>query len=239
MLPSELLPILFFLLLMLAGLMLAAWASRLQAVQYQTLCQLTALEQRRDTIQESARALQRMDTDADVLAILFGALAEDLRRMQELDPARKDLDKHIQEAEAAARQKSGAQSASGSSAAVATEQELTMAQRHIQKALGIFNELYRADKISAGQLEASRNKLRVLGLRVAVNSCLLMAQQSLEQEDAIRAMSCYRRAESLLNMRGMPPAEKQEKLAYISAERLRVFERTNTSAGLLMLATPD
>lgn len=239
MLPSELLPVVFFLLLMLAGLMLAAWAARLQAEQYQTLRQLTALEQRREALQESARALQRMDTDADVLAILYGALAEDLRRMQELDGTRKDLDKHIQDAEAAARQKSGGQSASGGSAAVATEQELTMAQRHIQKALNIFNGLYRAEKISAGQLEASRNKLRVLGLRVAVNSCLLMAQQSLEMEDAIRAMSCYRRAESLLNMRGMPPAEKQEKMAYIAAERKRVFEHTNTNAGLLMLATSD
>lgn len=239
MLPSELLPILFFLLLMIAGLMLAAWASRLQAIQYQTLRQLTALEQRREVVQESARALQRMETDPDVLAILFGALAEDLRRMQELDPARKDLDKHIQEAEAAARQKSGGPGAAGSSAAVATEQELTMAQRHIQKALSIFNELYRADKISAGQLESSRNKLRVLGMRVAVNSCLLMAQQSLEHEDTIRAMSCYRRAESLLHMRGMPPAEKQEKLAYIAAERHRVFERSATSSDLLMLATPD
>lgn len=239
MLPSELLPVLFFLLLMLAGLVLAAWAARLQTIQYQTLHQLTALDQRRETIQEAARALQRMDTDADVLAILFGALADNLRRMQELDPARTDLDKHIQEAESAARQKSGTQNASGSSAAVATEQELSVAQRHIQKAMNVFNELYRADKISAGQLETSRNKLRILGLRVAVNSCLLMAQQSLEMEDAIRAMSCYRRAESLLNMRGMPPAEKQEKMAYITAERQRVFERTNTSAGLLMLATPD
>lgn len=239
MLSGDLLPVVFFLLLMLAGLMLAAWAARLQATQYQTLRQLTALEQRRDIIHNAARALQRMDSDADVLALLFGALAEDLRRMQELDPGRKDLDKSIQEAEAAVRQKSGAQNAAGSSAAVATEQELSMAQRHIQKALNIFNDLYRADKISAGQLESSRNKLRLLGLRVAVNSCLLMAQQSLEQEDTIRAMSCYRRAESLLHMRGLPPAEKQEKLAYISAERRRVFERTNASAGLLMLATPD
>lgn len=239
MLPSELLPVLFFLLLMLAGLMLAGWAARLQVSQYNTLRQLAALEQRREIIEEVARALQRMDIDADVSTILFGALAGDLRRMQELDPGRKDLDKHIQDAESAARQKSAAQGVSGSNAAVATEQELTMTQRHIQKALNIVNDLYRADKISAGQLESARNKLRLLGIRVAVNSCLLMAQQSLEREDAIRAMSCYRRAESLLHMRGIPPAEKQEKLAYINDERQRVFERTNTHAGLLMLATPD
>jgi hypothetical protein len=112
-----------------------------------------------------------------------------------------------------------------------------MAQRQIQKAVSVLDELYRADKISAGQMESSRSKLRVLGLKMAVNSCLLMAQQSLEQEDAMTAMSCYRRAESLLHMRGMPPAEKQEKLAYITAERQRVFESNTTGSGLLMLAT--
>lgn len=122
---------------------------------------------------------------------------------------------------------------------MATEQELTMAQRHIQKTVSIFNELYRADRISAGQWDSARRKLRLLGLRVAVNSCLLMAQQALEREDAIRAMSCYRRAESLLHMRGMSPEEKQEKLAYIQAERERVFEHTNINTGLLMLAAPD
>jgi hypothetical protein len=239
MLPSGLLPVIFCLLLMLAGLMLAAWAGRLQAAQYQTLRQLTGLEQRREYIQEAARALQRMDADADVLAILYGALAKDLGQMMELDPSRTDLEKPIQEAEAASRQTSGAQTVSGGSAAVATEQELTVAQRQIRKALNVLNELYRADKISAGQLEAARSKLRALGMRVAVNSCLLMAQQSLEHEDVIRAMSCYRRAESLLHMRGIPPAEKEEKLAYIAAERARVFERNNARAGLLMLATPD
>ena len=100
----------------------------------------------------------------------------------------------------------------------------------------LLSEFYRAGTISAGQLESARSKLRILGLRVAVNSCLLMAQRSMEEEDTIRAMSCYRRAESLLNMRGMPADEKQEKLAYISAERQRVFARSPTAQGLLTLA---
>lgn len=236
MLLSEMLPVLFCLLLMLAGLMLAAWAARLQAVQYETLKQLSSLEQRCDAVKDVARALQRMDFDPEALAILFSTLAQDLRRIQELDAQRKDLDRHIQDAESAARQKA---SSAGGSAAVATEQELTVAQRHIQNAVYIFNMLYRADKISAGQLEASRSKLRLLGLRMAVNSCLLMAQRSLEQEDTIRAMSCYRRAESLLHMRGIPPAEKQEKLMYIAAERRKVFDRNSGGAGLLALTSSD
>jgi hypothetical protein len=107
MLPSEPLSIIFFLLLMIAGLVLAAWAARLQAIQYQTLSQLTVLERRGEIIEEAGRALQRMDTDADTLAILYGALAEDLRLMQQLDPTRSDLDKAIQQAEASARQKTG------------------------------------------------------------------------------------------------------------------------------------
>lgn len=235
MLLSKLLFVVVCLVLMLAGLMLAAWAGRLQAIQYQILRQLAALDQRRAMLQETGRALQRMDTDPEVLAMLFGSLAQDLRRMIELDPTRKDLEKQMQEAESASKQKTAQQNAGGS-AAVATEHELTVAQHHIQKGLHLLNELYRADKISAGQLESARSKLRVLGLRVAVNSCLLMAQRSLEQEDTIRAMSCYRRAESLLHMRGMPADEKQEKLAYINAERRRVFERSPTAQGLLALA---
>lgn len=235
MLLSKLLFVFFCLVLMVAGLMLAAWAGRLQAMQYHTLRQLAALDQRRSLLYETSRALQRMDTDPEVLAMLFGALAHDLRRMIELDPSRKDLEKQLQEAESASKQKTAQQNAGGS-AAVATEHELTVAQRHIQRGLQLLGELYTADKISAGQFESARNKLRVLGLRVAVNSCLLMAQRSMEQEDTIRAMSCYRRAESLLHMRGMPADEKQEKLAYISAERQRVFERSPTAQGLLALA---
>lgn len=227
--------VVFCLVLMLAGLMLAAWAGRLQAIQFQTVKQLAALEQRRAILYETSRALQRMDIDPEVLGLLFTALILDLRRMMELDPARKDLEKQLQDAEAASKQKNAAPS-TGGSAAVATEQELVVAQRHIQRALQVLGELYRTDRISAGQFESSRNKLRVLGLRVAVNSCLLMAQRSLELEDTVRAMSCYRRAESLLHMRGMPADEKQEKLAYIDAERQRVFEHSATGRNLLAMA---
>src|SRR5690606_25002840 len=232
---GNLLAVLLCLVLMLAGLMLAVWAGRLQAIQFQTIKQLATQEHRRAVLHETTLALQRMETDADVLKLLFTALCQDLRRMVELDPARKDLEKQLQETETASRQVNAAQSA-GSSAAVATEQELIVAQRHIQRALQILGELYRIDRISAGQYESSRNKLRLLGLRVAVNSCLLMAQRALGQEDTVRAMSSYRRAESLLHMRGMPAEEKQEKLAYIDAERQRLFDSSSTWRGLLALA---
>src|SRR5690606_18935750 len=233
---SKLLFVLFCLVLMMAGLMLAAWAGRLQAMQYQTLRQLAALDQRRLILQDTTRALQRMDTDPAVLSVLFDALIQDLRRMIELDSSRKDLEKQLQETELASKQKSAPQQ-NGGSAAVATEQELIVAQRHIQRGLHAVEDLYRAGRITASQFDTCRSRLRVLGLRVAVNSCLLMAQQALEQEDTIRAMSCYRRAESLLHMRGMPADEKQEKLAYIDAERQRVFQQSQMGRGVLALAS--
>ncbi|MDO9477855.1 MAG: hypothetical protein Q7L07_14185 [Pseudohongiella sp.] len=234
---GNLLPIIFFLVLMLAGLMLAGWAAQLQAAQYQALSQLALLDQRRQSVQEVGRALQSMDVDTDILSTMYGTMIEDLKQMQALDPVRNDLNRHIQEAEAAMRPRSNP--ASGGSAAVATEQELLVAQRHIQKALQMFADLYRHDKISAGQFENTKNKLRLLGVRVSVNSCFLMAQKAMEQEDTIRAMSLFRRAESLLSVRGIPAPEKQEKLAYIKAERQRVFDESQVSAGLLLLAKTD
>lgn len=219
--------------LMMAGLVLARWALQLQVEHYQKLQQLARLDDRRQVLYETSRALQQMDIDADVLSLLFSALLDDLRNMIRLDPSRGDLDKQIKDAEAGSKLKGGG-SKSGGSAAVATEEELVMTQRHIQRALQVVVDLYRADRISASQFQSSRDKLRLLGIQVAVNSCLLMAQNAAEHEDTVRAMACYRRAESLLNMRGVPPAEKSEKLAYISTERDRLFSQG--SRGLLLMA---
>jgi hypothetical protein len=219
--------------LMIAGLVLARWAWQLQGEHYQKLQQLALLDGRRKVLYDTSRALQQMDIDTDVLSLLFSALLDDLRHMIRLDPSRRDLDKQIKDAEAGSKLKGGG-SKSGGSAAVATEEELIMTQRHIQRALQVVIDLYRADRISASQFQSARDKLRLLGIRVAVNSCLLMAQNASEREDTMRAMACYRRAESLLNMRGMPPSEKSEKLAYINGERERLFNTGHR--GLLLMA---
>jgi hypothetical protein len=56
----------------------------------------------------------------------------------------------------------------------------------------------------------------------------------MELEDSMRAMTIFRRAENLLSARGLPAQEKQEKLAYIKAERARVLETSQVSVPLLM-----
>lgn len=229
---GNLLPIIFLLILMLAGLMLANWATQLQAEQYQILSQLAMLDQRRQSVQEVGRALQRMDAEPEVLGLIYSALIDDLKSMQALDPRRGDLSKHIQEAEAAMRTRSTP--ASSGSAAVSNEKDLLIAQRQVQKAMQMFADLYRNNKISAGQFETSKNKLQLLGIRISVNSCFLMAQQAMELEDSMRAMTIFRRAENLLSARGLPAQEKQEKLAYIKAERARVLETSQVSVPLLM-----
>lgn len=231
---GNLLPIMVLLMLMLARLMLAGWAAQLQAVQYQTLSQLATLDHRRQNIQEVGRALQRMDVDPEVLSAIYSSLVEDLKRMQALDPARSDFNRHINEAETAMRPRSTP--ASGGSPALATDKELLVAQAHVHKAMHMLGDLYRGDKISASQFETNKNKLHLLGVRVSVNSCFLMAQQAMEREDTARAMSFFRRAESLLNVRGVPAQEKQEKLDYIDSERSRVLEASQGSGRLLMLA---
>ena len=235
MLVPNLLFIVLLLCLLWAGLLLAKWALTQQSEQYWKLRQLSELDNRRQQSYEAGRALQQMDTEPEVLSLLFATLLQDIQRIQTLDPARTDLDRQLKEAEAGSRQQ--ASHASGGSAAVATEQELVVAQRHIQRAMQIFIDLYKAEKISASQFESARDKLRMLGIRVAVNSSLLMAQRAVDQEDGVRAMSCFRRAESLLGMRGLPVAEKQEKQAYIKAERDRLFAQSGR--GLLLLASGD
>lgn len=235
---SYFLSTLFLLCLMLAGLLLAQQAAQRQGQHVNRLSRLSALESRRKQIHQTARALQQMETDPEVLSLLFGSLLEDLHTIKALDPARLDLDKQIKEAEAASRQSTGGGNA-GSSAAVATEEELTMTQRHIQRAMKIFVAMYKSDKISAGQYQACRDKLRMLGLRVAVNSCLLMAQRAVDSEDAIKAMSCFRRAESFLSMRGLPGAEIAEKKNYIKAEREKLIAGSAAGRGLLLMSAPD
>lgn len=230
---------LFLLCLMLAGLLVAQRAGQMQGQHVNRLSRLSALETRRKQMYDTARALQQMDADGDVLSLLYGSLLDDLQTIKSLDPARSDLDKMIKDADAGSKLKSSGSGASGSSAAVATEEELTMTQRHLQRAMNMLMRMYKEDKISAGQYQACREKLKMLGIRIAVNSCLLMAQRAVDNEDGIKAMSCYRRAESFLGMKGLPREEKQEKLAYIGSEREKLFTTTGTSRGLLMMAARD
>jgi hypothetical protein len=235
MLTSEYLLLVFLLGLICVGLWVAQWAWHQQLLHYQTLQILSSLDSRRKQLSEAVYALQQMDIPSDILVMLFQALAEDIRQIIKLDPRREDLSEALQRAEKGARKQG--QSEGAGSAAVATEQELMVAQRHIQRALRIFMELYQGEKISASQYQGARDDLRLLGLRIAVNSSLLMAQRAVDQEDGIKAMACFRRAESLLGMRGLPTDEKKEKLEYIKQERERLF--SDRSRGLMLLTGND
>lgn len=235
MLASEYLLVVFLLGLMCVGLWVAQWAWQQQILHYRTLQMLAFLDGRRKQLSEAVSALQQMDIPANILGMLFQALADDIRQIIKLDPRRDDLGEALQRAEQGASKKG--QTSGAGSAAVATEQELMVAQRHIQRAMRIFMELYQGEKISASQYQGARDDLRLLGLRIAVNSSLLMAQRAVDQEDGIKAMACFRRAESLLGMRGIPVDEKQEKLEYIKQERERLF--SDRTRGLLMLTGND
>jgi len=217
---------------------MAQQAAQRQGQHVSRLRRLSALESRRKQVHQTARALQQMETDPELLALLFGSLLEDLHTIKTLDPARTDLDTLIREAEKGSKL-SGGSTKAGSSAAVATEEELTMTQRHIQRGMKIFVSLYKSDKISASQYQSCRDKMRSLGMRVAVNSCLLMAQRAVENEDAVKAMSCFRRAESFLSMKGLPNAEIADKATYIKTEREKLMLQSAAGRGLLLMATPD
>jgi len=216
--------------LMWAGLLLARWATVRQREQYWKLGQLSVLDSRSQRMADVARALRRMDADQQMLDSLQQVLRDDLNRIRALDPSRTDIDQQLQALESPVAPLS--REAQGGGAAVATEPELTAVQRQIQQALGVFTELYRAGRISASQWQTARDRLQELGIRVTVNSCLLMAQRAIEQEDGVRAVSYFSRAERLLNMTGLPAQEKEQKKRELKQER----ERALSQRSLLMSA---
>ena len=208
--------------LMWAGLLLARWAAGRQNEQHHKLHQLMQLEARRQRLSEIAQALRQLEVDAEVWRLLQQILRDDLSRIRALDPSRTDIDQQIQQLEAMGPPPA---SSMEGGPAVATESELSVTHRHIQRALVLFTELYRGKRISAGQCQTARDRLQELGVRVTVNSCLLMAQRAVEQEDSLRALSCFQRADRLLTMKGLPAEEKEQKKRYLHQERERLLNK--------------
>lgn len=208
--------------LMWAGLLLARWAAGRQHEQHWKVHRLTLLERRRQWLTEVAQALRPLEVDADVWTMLQQILRDDLNRIRALDPSRTDIEQQLQQLEAW-----GPPSVSSTEGgpAVATESELRGTHRHIQGALVFVTELYRDKRISAGQCQMARDRLQELGVRVTVNSCLLMAQRAVDQEDSLRALSCFQRADRLLAMKGLSAREKEQKKRYLHQERERLLNR--------------
>lgn len=217
----------FLLALLWAGLLLARWASTRQSEQYSRLYQLTVLERRSQQLWSTYDALHRLEADAEVLGLFQQLLRSDLQRIRTLDPARTEIEQQLQKLDSDAR---SSRPQSGSPA-VATEAELKVTHRHIQQALSLLTRLYRDKRISASQCQMARDRLQTHGIRVTVDSCLLMAQQAVEQEDSLRALSCFQRAERLLTLKGLSAQEKEQKKQYLHAERERLFNKTVVGAG--------
>jgi|SRR5690554_4428538 len=211
------------------GLLLAGWAAGRQNEQHRKLYELTLLEGRRQRLADVAQALRQLEVDADVWKLLQQILRDDLNRIRALDPSRTDIEQQIQQLEA-----SGPPPVSSTEGgpAVATESELRGTHRHIQRALVVFTELYRGKRISAGQYQVAQDRLQELGVRVTVNSCLLMAQRAVDQEDSLRALSCFQRADRLLAMKGLPAQEKEQKKRYLHQERERLLNSDAVLASL-------
>lgn len=209
----------FLLCLLWAGLLLSRWATARQGEQYGRLRELATLDARIRRLSPASSALRDLDADGGVVSLLQEVLRDDLNRIRALDPARMDVEQRLCQLEDAP-----APTADGSHAAVATESELVATQRRIQQALGIFTELYRARRISAGQWQMARDRLQELGIRVTVNSCLVMAQRAVEQADGTTALAYFQRAERLLALQGLPMAEKEQKKRYLEQERARLLQ---------------
>jgi len=174
---------------------------------------------------------EQLGAGEDILETLRQALVNDLKRMRALDPERRDVDAAIESAGGQRRRKS----ATGEEAAVSSEQELSVLRGRVNRALQVIVQLQRHGVLSREAVGRTRQGLEVLAVRVGINSFVLMARHALEKGNAMKAFSCYRKAERLARYTSLPEGQRRENLERIEAEKEQLL-RGQDDRGLMLLA---
>lgn len=229
---------------LIGSLYMSKTATRMQEDLLHRLQSLTTLERRRISTRDAIRVIESMDDDQDLLKALYASLKADLIRLKELDPGRPGIDSEINQA--APRATPGANKAGDPNRAARLEKmtsfqtmrEVAIAGGVITEAMTILRRLSRFRKISAVQFEVAKNRLRYLSALISVNSSIKMAQMAAENHDHLHALTCYRKAESVLQMGVLSGREKADKAAQIATEKSRLYESSAARKGLMLLSTP-
>jgi hypothetical protein len=228
--------------ILVGSLYMSKTATRMQEDLLQKLQRLTSLERRRISTRDAIRVIEAMDDDPDLLKALYASLKADLMRLRELDPGRPGIDAEINQA--SPRATPGASNVSDPNRAARLEKmtslptmrEVAMTGGVISEAMNILRRLSRYRKISSVQFEAARNRLRYLSAMISVNSSIRMAQLAAESHDHLQALTCYRKAETVLQMGVLTGKEKAEKAAQIAAEKSRLYETSANRKGMMLLS---
>lgn len=221
---------------MLASLALAAFAVRQQQRHVRNLQRLARLERRVSVAESTLNVLSGLGAGRSILQPAWRSVVDDLSGIRKLDPRRVDLEKAIASAETNAR-KNAADKAD--QAAVASESELMRVRARLGEAMQLFERLRKSGRIKHAEFQQAKADLREIALTVGVNSFQLMASHALKAGNTMKALTYYRKAESILQSSGLPPDEREQRLQAIASEKRRLIGLQGEEKGLLPLASGD
>lgn len=247
---SQFVFLLCLLALMVAALLIARFAQEQLEQNMVRLYRLTALDQRRASTRNVIRALLDIDENPELLRILYQSLKSDLLKIQQLDPSRADLENDIRQVQAGLGALTEVERAGGEQqeqrrqkleqrTSLGSEREIQITRAYISEAMSIIRRLYQFRHVRGEQLESVSRYLGTLSFMVAVNSHLNMGELALREGDKIKALSNYRRAESLVMRGPYSGRDRTEKLSAIEAKKEQLIALSRSEQGLLLLTSTD
>lgn len=247
---SQFVILLCLLALMVAALLIARFAQEQLEQNMVRLYRLTALDQRRASTRNVIRALLDIDENPELLRILYQSLRSDLLKIQQLDPSRADLENDIRQVQSGLGALTDVERASGEQqeqrrqkleqrTSLGSEREIQITRAYISEAMSIIRRLYQFRQVRGEQLESVSRYLGTLSFTVAVNSHLNMGELALQEGDKIKALSNYRRAESLVMRGPYSGRDRTEKLSAIEAKKEQLIALSRSEQGLLLLTSTD
>ncbi|MDO9319033.1 MAG: hypothetical protein Q7V56_12630 [Gammaproteobacteria bacterium] len=247
---SQFIILLCLLAVMLAALLIARFAQEQLEQNMVRLYRLTALDQRRASTRNVIRALLDIDENPELLRILYQSLRSDLLKIQQLDPSRADLENDIRQVQSGLGALTDVERGSGEQqeqrrqkleqrTSLGSEREIQITRAYISEAMSIIRRLYQFRQVRGEQLESVSRYLGTLSFTVAVNSHLNMGELALQEGDKIKALSNYRRAESLVMRGPYSGRDRTEKLSAIDAKKEQLIALSRSEQGLLLLTATD
>lgn len=233
--------------LLVSGLSLARYAIYQQEELILRLHWLTVLSRQRQQTWATIRALEAMDDHPDLLLPLYESLKADLLRIARLDPDNAEIPDELKQVnqrlgrsvnqQGADNQERRTRLEKGSS--LGSQGEITEAGKRAGDAMNILRRLSRYRKITVEQFASGSRRLRYLSALIGVNSNIRMARMALAEGDRIKALSCFRRAESILQLGIITGREYSDKQNLIDTERQQIHDEHASDKGVFLLTVGE
>lgn len=242
---SDPIVILCLAILVVVSLYIARFAQDQQEKNVARLYSLAALDRRRVATKDIIRALKALDENPELMRVFNTSLKNDLQRIQTLDPARKDLDEEIRQAQklSTAGDASKADEMSEErrnrlvgNTSFSSEREISYNRNYINEALLAVKRLHGAGQIRSDQLDSIASYLAMLSVSVSVNSLIKIGEQALKNGDRIKALGFFRKAEVSLQQGRISAWERAAKHKEIEKRTHDLLAASRDQQGLLLMA---